>query len=46
MELLKHKSFLADCMLSDKDILNEGFLEFASGAFRELKKFNDFLNNA
>jgi hypothetical protein len=42
--MLKNKSFLADCMLSDKDVLSEGFLDFAVGAFRELKKFNDFLN--
>lgn len=46
IEMLKNKSFLADCMISDKDVLSEGFLDFASGAFKELKKFNDFLNEA
>lgn len=44
IEMLKNKSFLADCMIKDKEVFSEGFLEFAVGAFKELKKFNDFLN--
>jgi uncharacterized protein (TIGR02453 family) len=44
IELLKHKSFLAMCSLSDKDIVSKDFLKYCSNAFKALKPFDDFLN--
>ena len=44
IELLKHKSFLADLSISNKEVLDGWFLDLTSKAFKQLKKFNGFLN--
>jgi uncharacterized protein (TIGR02453 family) len=44
IELLKHKSFLAMHMLTDKDIVSKNFLKHATEAFKVMKPFDDYLN--
>lgn len=44
IELLKHKSFLASHQLGDEQVLGGNFLQHASGVFKALYPFDEFLN--
>ena len=45
IELLKYKSYLAFSEVTDKKLLEEGFIDFAVKAFKAMKPLNDFLND-
>lgn len=46
IEFLKHKDFLALHALSDSEVRAKDFVKVAARAFRELKAFDDFFNDA
>jgi uncharacterized protein (TIGR02453 family) len=46
IELLKQKSFIAFCKLSDKEVLAPKFIESVIPIFKAMKPLNDFLNRA
>ena len=45
IELLKLKSYLAMKEVSDKEVLEPGFLDHVINVFMAMKPINDFLNN-
>jgi len=45
IDLLKHKSFLAASLISDKDIVSNGCFDFIIRASKAMKPLNDFLND-
>ena len=46
IELLRHKSFLATHIVSEKQMTSDDFIDHAVTVFYALKPFDDFLNNA
>src|SRR5574337_1162410 len=46
IELLKLKSFIVVCDLSDKDVLGKNFAKKAAEIFKAMKPLNDFLQRA
>ena len=46
IEFLKHKDFIAAHKLSDSEVTAKDFAKVAAKIFRELKDFDDFLNDA
>ena len=44
IELIKMKSFLADRNFSDNEVVDPGFIDVVTGAFRAVKPLNDFLS--
>lgn len=46
IEFLKHKDFIAAHKLSDSEVTAKDFAKVAARIFRELKDFDDFLNDA
>ncbi len=46
IDLLRYKSYAFGTPVSDNQILDENFVEYAVDAFRELQKVNNFLNSA
>jgi len=44
IELIKMKSFLAERSFSDDEVIDPGFFDLVTGAFRAMKPLNDFLN--
>lgn len=43
IELIKMKSFLPEKLLTDREVVDPGFFEVVTGAFRAMKPLNDFL---
>jgi len=43
IELIKMKSFLTEKPLTDSEVVDPGFFEVVTGAFRAMKPLNDFL---
>ena len=46
IDLIKFKSYTATNSLNEKDILSDNFMNKLLGVFKDLKGFNQFLNNA
>lgn len=46
IDFLKHKSFITECKLSDKEVLAAGFDKAVAERFKAMKPMNDFLNRA
>ncbi|NLA49931.1 MAG: DUF2461 domain-containing protein, partial [Bacteroidales bacterium] len=44
VEFLKHKSFLASRIVTDREVTSSEFLSITIQAFKAMKPFNDFLN--
>ena len=44
IELLKHKSFLASRIVTDREVTSDEFFSNIIQAFKTMKPFNDFLN--
>jgi uncharacterized protein (TIGR02453 family) len=45
MELLKYKSYTVVHQISDSKLQEDGFVDFATDVFKEMKPFNQFINS-
>lgn len=46
IQFIKHKSFIAECKISDKEVMDAGFIKAMTEKFKAFKPMQDFLNRA
>ncbi|MES2689485.1 MAG: DUF2461 domain-containing protein [Bacteroidota bacterium] len=46
IQFIKHKSFIAECKMSDKEVMDPDFIKVMTEKFKAFKPLQDFLNRA